>query len=200
MNEMSIDVDETRAAGRLDDMVVPDFVIQRTRLGHDKLQRPSAQTKGDGALSMPNDAMMEGPTRGLRAGRIGGWRVLLMLRQTVRDREPSRLGADEDVPVRADGGIVNESSHGDMNIGAGADERIEERTACFAMRVVAGFVAKDQKVVSPLGKRQLVALYAGERLKGRAGGAPAIRTVAVRRIDEFVGNRVVDGAATAFAD
>ena len=37
VDEMAIDVDEARAARRLDDMVVPDLVIQRTRLGHERV-------------------------------------------------------------------------------------------------------------------------------------------------------------------
>ena len=34
VDEVAVDVDEARAARRLDDMVVPDLVIQRTRHGH----------------------------------------------------------------------------------------------------------------------------------------------------------------------
>jgi hypothetical protein len=46
VDEMAIDVDETRAARRLDDVVVPDLIVQRTRHGHNGLQRPKAQVRG----------------------------------------------------------------------------------------------------------------------------------------------------------
>ena len=45
MHEMAVDVDEARAADRVYDMVVPDLVIQRTRLGHDGPPRPKARKK-----------------------------------------------------------------------------------------------------------------------------------------------------------
>ena len=47
---------------------------------------------------------------------------LVMLRQVVGDGEPRCLGADEDVPARADGRFIHQRSHGDMDEGAIADD------------------------------------------------------------------------------
>jgi hypothetical protein len=52
--------------------------------------------------------------------------MLLVLGQVVGDGEPGRLGADEYVLGRTDTLVVNESSHGDMDKGALADDGIEE--------------------------------------------------------------------------
>jgi hypothetical protein len=49
--------------------------------------------------------------------------------QVVGDCEPRCLGADEDVLGRADSRIVDESSHGDVDKLAVADDRVEERAA-----------------------------------------------------------------------
>jgi hypothetical protein len=62
----------------------------------------------------------------LSTSRSGNHRMLFVLGQVVGDREPGRLRADENVLARADSWIVDESSHGDVNKGAGSDERIEE--------------------------------------------------------------------------
>ena len=40
VDEVAVDVDQGRAGRRLDDMVVPDLVIQRTRLGHEGSPAP----------------------------------------------------------------------------------------------------------------------------------------------------------------
>ena len=79
----------------------------------------------------------------------------------VGDCEPRCLGTDEDVSGRADRRIINESSHGDMDELAAADDRIEERAARLTMGVVAVLVAKDKKTVPTFGDAQLVALDAG---------------------------------------
>ena len=48
MDEVAVDVDEAGAAGGVDDMVIPDLVVQRTRLGHNALQRPCGREfRGD---------------------------------------------------------------------------------------------------------------------------------------------------------
>src|SRR5271166_53768 len=47
VDEMPVDVDEARPARRLDDMVVPDLVIQRTRLGHKSLRRRFGANEGE---------------------------------------------------------------------------------------------------------------------------------------------------------
>ena len=48
MDEMAVDVEQSRAARRLYDMVVPNLVIQRPRPGHGGLQRPRAHYGGGG--------------------------------------------------------------------------------------------------------------------------------------------------------
>ena len=40
MDEMAVDIDEAQAALGVEDMIVPDLVVQRTRLGHNALRRP----------------------------------------------------------------------------------------------------------------------------------------------------------------
>ena len=107
--------------------------------------------------------------------------MLFVLGQIVGDREPGRLGADEDVLGRADGRIVEQCSHGNVEKSAVADDRKEERTAQLAARVVAVFVAKDSEVVFAPGDVQLVALDASEWLKGRTSRAGSSSSGSSRR-------------------
>ena len=73
MDEMAVDVEEAQVALGVDDMVVPDLVVQRTRLGHNALPRPSGrESRGIAALSMPNGARMEGARSATRATGGGG--------------------------------------------------------------------------------------------------------------------------------
>ena len=44
--------------------------------------------------------------------------MLFELGQLIRDFEPPRFGADEDMFARANGRIVDERTHSDMNEGA----------------------------------------------------------------------------------
>ena len=78
-----------------------------------------------------------------------------VLRQIVGDGEPRRLGADEDVLARADGRIVDQGAHGDVDEGAVADHRIEQRAARLAARVVAIVVAEIMSLSAPLVMRSL---------------------------------------------
>src|SRR5208282_659144 len=49
MDEMAVDVDEAQIALGVEDMIVPDLIVQRTRLGHNALQRPwGANSRGIG--------------------------------------------------------------------------------------------------------------------------------------------------------
>jgi hypothetical protein len=109
--------------------------------------------------------------------------MLLMLGQVIGDDgEPGRLGADEYEVCRTDSWVFNESSHGDMDKGALADDQIEERPANPAMRVVAVFVAEDHELVFVRGEGELIALYPGEGLEGRAGRPPAVGAVTIRSV------------------
>ena len=47
VHEMAVDVDQAGAARRLDDVVVPDLVVQRARLGHGSLRRASSARRGE---------------------------------------------------------------------------------------------------------------------------------------------------------
>src|SRR5262249_32951465 len=113
--------------------------------------------------------------------------------------EPWRLGADEDVPARADRRIVQKRPKGDVDEGAVAHHGVEQRAAPLAMRVMAGVVAVDQEAVRTPGDGELLAFDAGERPGRRTGRPPAVRTVAVHGVKEGIGYRVVDGAAKALS-
>jgi hypothetical protein len=67
------------------------------------------------------------------------------------------------------------------------------------MRVVAALVAEDQQPVIARDETELFALDAGEGLERRPGRAPAVRAMAVRRVNKFVRNLIVDCAAEAFS-
>jgi len=83
--------------------------------------------------------------------------------------------------------------------GAVADDRIEQRAAPITVRVVVIGVAKDHELVLALAEAQPVARNAGERLEGRPRRPPAVRTMAVRGVGEFVRHRVMDRAAQALS-
>ncbi len=100
--------------------------------------------------------------------------MLLVLGKIVGDGEPRRLGANEDMRPRADGGIIDEGSHGDMGEGTIADDRIEQRAAQVAVRVVGIRFANGHEVVLAFGDAQSVAPDAGEWLEGRTGRPPAV--------------------------
>src|SRR5438046_6083338 len=57
----------------------------------------------------------------------------------------------------------------------------------------------DQEIVTAFDEAKSVASEAGERLERRAGSAAAIRAMTIERISEFIGHRVADRAAMAFA-
>src|SRR5437899_8937371 len=64
-------------------------------------------------LMMPKPALEEERSGGfLRPSASGGRRRGVVLREIVRDLEPRRLRADEDVALRADAGVVVERPHG----------------------------------------------------------------------------------------
>src|SRR5439155_16700346 len=90
--------------------------------------------------------------------------VSLILWQTVGDLEPRRLRAHEDVSGRPDRRIVDQRPHRDMDEGALAHHRIEQRPAAPAMRVMTGLLAVDHDVVVALDDTEFVARDAGERL------------------------------------
>src|SRR6476646_9926899 len=95
----------------------------------------------------------------------------------------------------ADGWLVDQGSHGDVNKGAVPDQRVEQRAARFAVRVVSVLIAEDHKMVLAFGDFQLIALDAGESLESRAGRTPAVRAMTVCCVHELVRDRVFDGAA-----
>src|SRR5262245_21048811 len=126
-------------------------------------------------------------------------RMSLELRQVVRDFEPWRLRSHEDVLVGPNRRCVDHGSKGHMNIGAVADDGIEQRTAGRAVSVMGVGLADDQELIAPLDHLQLRPLDAGEGLKRRAGGAAAVRAVAIHGVAELIGHGVEDGTAIARA-
>ena len=121
--------------------------------------------------------------------------MLLVLRQVITDRVPRCLRADENVLARADCRIIEQRSHGNVDKGAAADDRIQQRAAVLAVTVVAIFVATDHEAVVAFGDIELVAFYPRERLESRTSRTPTVRAVAIRSVDEFVHDGVVNGAA-----
>src|ERR1700687_1265877 len=115
----------------------------------------------------------------------------LILRQAVGDIEPWRFGADKNVCGWADGGIIAQRSHGDMDPRAIADQGIQQRTTSRAVRIVAFFVAEDHALILTFGDRELFAFDAGERLERGAGRAPAVRAMAVQGVSELVHYRII---------
>src|SRR5271170_6392293 len=123
--------------------------------------------------------------------------MLFILRQVVADREPWRLGGNENMFAWAYGRIVNEGSHGHVDEVAVANDRVEQRAAHLAARVVSALFTKDLQALFALGDAQLVALDAGKRLKGRTRRSAAVRAVAVQGVEKFVRHRVLDGTTQA---
>src|SRR6185295_3502330 len=102
-----------------------------------------------------------------------GRRVLLELGQVVGDLEPRRLGADEDVLRRPHAGLVDERAERDVNVLAVPHDRIEERAARRATRVVELLLTVDEQGVVTGKQLELLALDPGERLERRPGGGAA---------------------------
>jgi hypothetical protein len=78
-----------------------------------------------------------------------------VLRQVIGYREPTRLGANKDMIGRADCRILDKRSHCDVNKVAIAHDRIEQRAAQLASRVVAVFVAEHHQIILALPDAQL---------------------------------------------
>src|SRR3954466_15650240 len=126
--------------------------------------------------------------------------VAPILRQIIRNLVPGRLRANENVGVGSDRGGIDQGSHGDMDPFSLAHAGIKQRAATGAVGVVGGVVTVDGALVLAPDDAELALLNAGERLEGGAGGAAAIRAVAVHRIGERVRHLVAHGATVAFAD
>ena len=69
------------------------------------------------------------------------------MRQVVGDLEPRRLGADEDVLRRTDGGNIDQRTHGDVHIRTVPHHGEEEGAARRAARVVEIFFAEHGDVI-----------------------------------------------------
>src|SRR6266446_5402409 len=125
--------------------------------------------------------------------------MLPISRQVVADLVPWRLGADEDMSGGPDRGRIDKRSHRDMDEGAVAHHGIEQRAAAAAVCVMGLVVAVNQQTIPAPGDAELLARNSGERLERRAGGAPAIRAMAIQGVGEFVSHGVADRAAKAFS-
>jgi len=86
-----------------------------------------------------------------------------------------------------------------MGVSTIAHHRIQQRAAPPAVRVVARGIAVDHHIVVTAADAELVARDTGKRLERRAGGPPAIRTMAIERIFERIRDNVAHGAAIAFS-
>ena len=92
------------------------------------------------------------------AALLAGWSshdMFPVLGQPIGYREPTRLGANKDVIGRADGRIVDKRSHRDVDKGAIAHDRIGQRAAQFASRVMAVFVAERHQTILALPDAEL---------------------------------------------
>jgi hypothetical protein len=92
--------------------------------------------------------------------------VLFVLGQIISDREPPRLGADENMRGWADGRIIIERSHRDVNKFAVTNDRVYERAAYLAVRIITKLVAKDHELIQPPRDDQLMAFDPSEGLEG----------------------------------
>ena len=79
----------------------------------------------------------------------------------------------------ADGRLVDQGSHGDVNKRTVSNQRVEQGAARFTVSVVSVLIAEDHKIVLAFGDFQLIAFDACERLESRAGRAPAVGAVTV---------------------
>src|SRR5437879_2665367 len=108
---------------------------------------PRLERSKSGRLNRFIEAASISTRKGAELSAGSGDRMFRVLGQVVGNCEPWRLGADEDVHGRADGRIVDERSHANVDEGPGADDRIEKGAAHFAADIVAIFVAEDQQLV-----------------------------------------------------
>src|SRR6185312_297770 len=113
----------------------------------------------------------------------------------VRDLEPGRLRADEDVLGRADARLVLERPHRDVHTLSLAHDREQQRPTRATARVIPHVVTPHEQVVRPLRDLELLALHAREGLERRARAGAAPRAMAVRRVQELVGHAVRRRAA-----
>src|SRR6516225_5629965 len=81
----------------------------------------------------------------------------------------------------------------------GNADNMRAPTAGRAVSVMGVGLADDQELIAPLDHLQLRPLDAGEGLKRRAGGAAAVRAVAIHGVAELIGHGVEDGTAIARA-
>src|SRR5579862_3153472 len=85
-------------------------------------------------LSRPCAVRPRRSSKRLSVGRVSGY-MFLILRQVIGDREPRRFGANENVLVRADTGLVDEATHRDMHKAASLNKRIAmTHRSCSAHR------------------------------------------------------------------
>lgn len=100
-----------------------------------------------------------------RSSYTPGCRVLVKLRQIVGDREPRRLGANENMFAWLYRRSIDQRSHGDVSISTVANNGVDQRSAYFAVRVIAIFFTEDHEVVLPRCKDQLLTFDTCERLE-----------------------------------
>src|SRR6187551_48208 len=109
---------------------------------------------------------------------------LLELREVVRDLEPGRFRPHVDVARRADRRLVDERAERHVDVLPVPHDRVEQRPAGGASRVVEGLLTVDEQCVRAPGQLELLPLDAGKRLERRSGRSATARAMAVRRVAE----------------
>lgn len=90
---------------------------------------------------------------------------------------------------------IDERSHGDVNVSAVSNDEINQRSAYFAMRVVAIVFAEGHEILLPFYKDQLLTFDTRERLERRTCRPTTIGAMTIGCIQKLVWYRIRNGAA-----
>ena len=156
VDEVAVDVDERRPVGAgLDDVVVPDLVVHRARLGHESLLRPLHA----GAASRPGrgepSRLFERKKK--EGGRLSAWPQEIQTGRVLR-RAEDRL-------LERGGGLARQHAVEDE-----MGEAVNQRPGGDRRR----------RNLRPGGRVGARADAAGQRREGGVGGGPQLRVVAPR--------------------
>src|ERR1700761_3428035 len=140
-----------------------------------------------------------GHTSPVSRRRIPSGTKLFVLRQVIGNREPRCFRADKDMHGRANGRRIDQCPHRHMHEGTVANHGIKQRPTRLAVRVVGILFAEYQQARLAFGHGQLVAFNPSKWLERRARRTPAVRTVAVARIEKLIGDGVANRTAITAA-
>ena len=96
---------------------------------------------------------------------------------------------------RSDRRIIEERSQSDVDEGAIADDRIQQRTAPTAVNIVGALVTKDQKCFPASSNFELASFNPGEWLECGARRSATLRAMAIQGVEELVLHNVADCSA-----